>query len=56
MMERINTTEVREKQSDNVSEVVKVRNGVSLRSNGWPVFELEPPGGSVRTGKSNGGY
>jgi hypothetical protein len=44
MMERKNTTEVREEQSNNVSENVKMQNGVSLRSNGWPVFELEPPG------------
>jgi hypothetical protein len=44
MMERKNTTEVREEQSNNVSEMVKMRNGVSLRRNGWPVFELGLPG------------
>jgi hypothetical protein len=34
IMERITTTEVSEKQSDNMSEVVKVRNAVALRSKG----------------------
>jgi len=44
IMDRKTTTEVRDKQSDNVSEIVKTRNEVSSRSNGWPVFELGPPG------------
>lgn len=43
MMERKTTTEVREKQRESVSAVVKTMNGVVLRRRGWPVL-LEPPG------------